>query len=32
MLKFPARVHPILARKTNTAVIIRRGPGMEFEL
>ena len=26
MPKFPARVHPILARKANTAVIIRRGP------
>lgn len=26
MPKFPARVHPILARKSNTAVIIRRGP------
>ena len=26
MPKFPARVHPILARSANTAVIIRRGP------
>jgi len=26
MPKFPARVHPILARKANIAVIIRRGP------
>lgn len=26
MSKFHARVHPILARKANTAVIIRRGP------
>jgi hypothetical protein len=26
MPKFPARVHPILARKANTAIIIRRGP------
>ena len=26
MPKFHARVHPILARKANTAVIIRRGP------
>jgi hypothetical protein len=26
MPKFPARVHPILARKANTAVVIRRGP------
>jgi hypothetical protein len=26
MSKFPARVHPILARKARTAVIIRRGP------
>jgi hypothetical protein len=26
MPKFPARVHPILARKASTAVIIRRGP------
>lgn len=26
MPKFPARVHPILARNANTAVIIRRGP------
>jgi hypothetical protein len=26
MSKFLARVHPILARKANTAVIIRRGP------
>ena len=26
MPKFPARVHPIPARKANTAVIIRRGP------
>lgn len=26
MAKFPARVHPILAREANTAVIIRRGP------
>ena len=26
MPMFPARVHPILARKANTAVIIRRGP------
>jgi hypothetical protein len=26
MSKFPARVHPILARKADTAVIIRRGP------
>jgi hypothetical protein len=26
MPKFPARVHPILARKARTAVIIRRGP------
>ena len=26
MPKFPARVHPILAREANTAVIIRRGP------
>lgn len=26
MSKFPARVHPILARKAKTAVIIRRGP------
>ena len=26
MPKFPARVHVILARKSNTAVVIRRGP------
>jgi hypothetical protein len=26
MPRFPARVHPILARNANTAVIIRRGP------
>lgn len=26
MSKFPARVHPILARNARTAVIIRRGP------
>jgi hypothetical protein len=30
MSKFPARVHPILARKANTAVIIRRGPSKSF--